>query len=78
VSEWAKHLAYNLHAPLPGDETAAAMWDGSDDSEPLGWNKNGQTREWRESGSSETWQAGRAVSTMVTMANAENAWPPKI
>lgn len=27
---------------------AAAMWDGSDDTEPEGWNKNGQTGEWRE------------------------------
>jgi len=27
---------------------AAHAWDGSDDTEPVGWNKNGQTGEWRE------------------------------
>ena len=27
---------------------AAAEWDGSDGTEPEGWNKNGQTHEWRE------------------------------
>lgn len=27
---------------------AAAMWDGAGDTEPEGWNKNGQTDEWRE------------------------------
>jgi hypothetical protein len=26
---------------------AAYAWDGSLNSEPLGWNKNGQTGEWR-------------------------------
>lgn len=26
---------------------AARTWDGSDDSEPEGWNKNIQTQEWR-------------------------------
>jgi hypothetical protein len=29
---------------------AAAVWDGSDDTEPEGWNKNIQTGEWREPG----------------------------
>ncbi len=27
---------------------AANAWDGADDTEPDGWNKNGQTGEWRE------------------------------
>jgi hypothetical protein len=27
---------------------AAAAWDGADDTEPGGWNKNTQTGEWRE------------------------------
>lgn len=27
---------------------AVDAWDGSDDTEPPGWNKNGQTGEWRE------------------------------
>lgn len=27
---------------------AAAEWDGADGTEPEGWNKNGQTHEWRE------------------------------
>lgn len=27
---------------------AAFAWDGSDNTEPEGWNKNGQTQEWRE------------------------------
>jgi hypothetical protein len=27
---------------------AAAAWDGSDDTEPVGWNKNNQTGKWRE------------------------------
>lgn len=27
---------------------AGAAWDGSDDTEPLCWNKNGQTGEYRE------------------------------
>jgi hypothetical protein len=27
---------------------AACAWDGALDTEPLGWNKNGQTGEWRE------------------------------
>lgn len=31
-----------MHAVL-----AAYAWDGADDSEPAGWNKNGQTGEWR-------------------------------
>lgn len=57
---------------------AAAMWDGSDDTEPMGWNKNLQTKEWREPGSSQTWQAGDAVPTMVDRADEEQAWPPKI
>lgn len=26
---------------------AAFAWDGSDDTEPEGWSKNGQTQEWR-------------------------------
>lgn len=26
---------------------AVAEWDGADDTEPAGWNKNGQTGEWR-------------------------------
>lgn len=26
---------------------AAVAWDGSDETEPEGWNKNGQTQEWR-------------------------------
>jgi hypothetical protein len=26
---------------------AALAWDGSDDTEPAGWNKSGQTQEWR-------------------------------
>lgn len=28
--------------------TAAAEWDGGDDTDPAGWNKNGQTGEWRK------------------------------
>ena len=28
--------------------TAASAWNGADDTEPVGWNKNGQTQEWRE------------------------------
>lgn len=27
---------------------AAFAWDGSDGTEPEGWNKSGQTQEWRE------------------------------
>jgi hypothetical protein len=27
--------------------SAAAEWDGADDTSPAGWNKNGQTGEWR-------------------------------
>jgi hypothetical protein len=27
---------------------AARAWDGAQDTEPAGWNKNGQTQEWRE------------------------------
>jgi len=27
---------------------AALAWDGADDTEPEGWNKNNQTGEWRE------------------------------
>lgn len=27
---------------------AALAWDGSDETEPEGWSKNGQTGEWRE------------------------------
>lgn len=26
---------------------AAFAWDGSDDTEPEGWSKNGQSQEWR-------------------------------
>lgn len=26
---------------------AALAWSGADDTEPVGWNKNGQTGEWR-------------------------------
>lgn len=26
---------------------AALAWDGADHTEPEGWNKNGQTQEWR-------------------------------
>lgn len=29
---------------------AALAWDGSDNTEPAGWNKNGQTGEWRDNG----------------------------
>lgn len=29
---------------------AAMAWDGAEDTEPEGWNKNGQTQEWREPG----------------------------
>lgn len=78
--EYARFWCYtgNSRAAFMAAVLAAALWDGSDDSEPLGWNKSGQTREWREPGTSETWQAGRAVPTMVAIANAENAWPPKV
>lgn len=34
--------------------TAAAMWDGAADTEPLGWNKNGQTQQWRKPGTEGT------------------------
>jgi hypothetical protein len=34
---------------------AASAWDGGDDTEPPGWNKNGQTGEWREPGSEDDW-----------------------
>lgn len=44
---------------------AAAMWDGSDDTEPLGWNKNGTTGKWREPGMHDTWQASRAVQVLA-------------
>lgn len=27
---------------------AAYAWDGADNTEPEGWNKNGQTKEWRD------------------------------
>lgn len=30
---------------------AAAMWDGAPESEPPGWHKNGQTKEFRPGGS---------------------------
>jgi hypothetical protein len=28
---------------------AAQEWDGSDDTEPIGWNRNNLTGEWRKS-----------------------------
>jgi hypothetical protein len=57
---------------------AAAMWDGSDDTEPLGWNRNLQTQQWREPGTGQTWQNTRAVPSMVGPADEEQAWPPKV
>ena len=33
---------------------AALLWDGSDDTEPHGWNRNGQTGRVRSN-----WEAGR-------------------
>lgn len=35
---------FSLHRAV----AAALAWDGSDETEPEGWNKNGQTGEWRE------------------------------
>jgi hypothetical protein len=36
---------------------AAAMFDGELESDPLGWNKNGQTQTWRSPGSPGTFQS---------------------
>jgi hypothetical protein len=33
---------------LIGTVGAAVDWDGANGTEPAGWNKNGQTEEWRE------------------------------
>ena len=49
------------------------MWDGSDDTEPLSWNRNGQTKEWREPGTSQTWQTSRAVEVAAEIL--EKGWP---
>ena len=65
-------------APFMAALLAAAMWDGSALTEPMGWNENLQTREWREPGTGQTWQTGGAVPTFVGRADAEQAWPPKI
>lgn len=45
-----RHWCYagNDFASLLRAIGAALAWDGSLDSEPDGWNKNGQTREWRQ------------------------------
>lgn len=44
---------------------AATMWDGHDDTEPLGWNKNGQTREFRGLDHPQVWQSSRASVVMA-------------
>lgn len=45
-----RHWCYNGNdaATLIRAVVAAAMWDGRDDTEPTGWNKNGQTKEFVE------------------------------
>lgn len=54
---------------------AAALWEGSDDSEPLGWNKNLQTQAWREPGTSQTWQTSSAVARYAGMPIKDEAGP---
>ena len=54
---------------------AAAMWDGGDESEPYGWNKNLQSGHWREPGTSQTWQTSRAVEVSTEMIGTEVGWP---
>lgn len=44
---------------------AATMWDGQDGTEPLGWNKNGQTQEFRDAGHPQVWQSSRASVVMA-------------
>jgi hypothetical protein len=39
--------AGRTEADLQRAVLAAWAWDGADDTEPVGWNKNGQTGEWR-------------------------------
>jgi hypothetical protein len=53
-----RHWCYNGigSAAFTAAVFAAAVWDGSDDTEPLGWNKNVQTGVWREPGTPGTWQ----------------------
>lgn len=46
---------------------AAAMWSGDDGTEPMGWNKNLQTREYREPGASQTWQTSQSVEQFAEM-----------
>lgn len=57
---------------------AAALWDGSDHTEPTGWNKSLQTREWREPGEPQTWQTSRGVLVLHAALDQERAWPPKV
>lgn len=40
-------FAGKSYADLLRTVLAAMTWDGSTDTEPVGWNKNGQTQEWR-------------------------------
>ena len=44
-----RHWCYagRTQADLLRCVAAARAWDGAPDTEPVGWIKNGQTREWR-------------------------------
>lgn len=47
--EYVRHWCYAGRDPgtLLIAAAAALAWDGALDTEPVGWNKNGQTGEWR-------------------------------
>jgi hypothetical protein len=51
---------------------AATMWDGSDETEPMGWNKNGQSSEFREPEHPQVWQNSRAVKVYL---DEMKGWP---
>lgn len=48
----SRHFCYAGKSPqtLASAVLAAIMWDPTDGSEPAGWNKTGQTGEWRPPG----------------------------
>ncbi|WP_394621320.1 hypothetical protein JNUCC0626_20145 [Lentzea sp. JNUCC 0626] len=47
---YARYWCYagTAHGTFLAAVLAAAVWDGAADTEPLSWNKNGQTGQWRE------------------------------
>jgi hypothetical protein len=53
----------------------AAMWNPGVESDPLGWNENGQTGERRGTTSPKVWQTARSPHAIAALEADDSMWP---